>query len=90
MCLPYTVQLNADAFEDLSKLDQSDRIAFSKHLKKFESLPPRRHLGPGLHYFIENAGQGRIVCKVEGSVVTILHIFRTHKEYKKWFRKEMK
>ena len=79
------VETEEQAAEDFEKLDKSTKLFFAKHIKKFEILPPRRFLG-GSNYTVENVGQGRIVCRVEGEVVHIVRLFQTHKEYEKWFR----
>ena len=79
--------LSPDAKIEFARLDNSDKLAFAAHFRKFETLPPRRHLRAGLPYFVENSGQGRIVCKIDGDTVLVYRIFRTHKEYDKWLRK---
>ncbi|MBS3069349.1 hypothetical protein J4441_03205 [Candidatus Micrarchaeota archaeon] len=74
--------------QDFEELDKSAKLLFAKHIKKFEALVPRRFLG-GSNYTVENVGQGRIICKVEGETVYIVRMFQTHKEYEKWFRSGM-
>ena len=83
--MPFVV-VTPDAQEEFARLDNSLKLIFAKHLKKFERLPPRRFLKTGLPYAIENVGQGRAVCKCEERTVTVLHIFPTHKEYEQWYR----
>ncbi len=84
------VELSPDAKIEFAKLDNSAKLIFAAHFKKFETLPPRRHLGAGLPYFVENVGQGRIICKISPGTVLVYQVFRTHKEYEKWLGKEMK
>ncbi len=76
-----------EAREDLTGIDKSVRPLFVKHMVKMEHAPPRRFLHGGAGLAVEDVGQGRIVCRVEGEAVSVLRLFATHKEYENWYRK---
>ncbi len=79
------VVFNDKAKEEFANLDGSVKPVFSKHIKKLETVPPRKFL-KGSCLAAEIVGQGRIVCEVEGDLVRIRHVFATHKEYERWFK----
>ena len=79
------ITVTPDAQEEFARLDNSLKLIFAKHLKKFAQLPPKRFLR-GTPYAVENVGSGRIVCKCEEGTVIVQHIFPAHKEYERWYR----
>jgi len=74
------------ADKEFAGLDGSVKLIFAKHIKKLEIHLPQHYLQSGERYAIEEIGQGRIVCQVNGDAITLLHMFTTHKEYEKWYR----
>lgn len=78
------------AEEELEGMSGAERKVFDKHFTKIENMPPRRHMRLGIPYNVEEVGQGRIIYDIRGDDAYILHCFRTHKEYEKWYKSAMK
>lgn len=75
------------AEEELDRVDKSLRKLFLKHAEKIASLPPRRHMRFGLPFNVEEVTkQARIVYQIENGVCYILHCFKNHKEYERWYK----
>jgi len=71
-------------FEDI---DQSLKKLFAKHIEKIAIMPPKRHLRFGLPFNVEEVTkQARIVYNIENDVCYVIHCFKTHKEYEKWYK----
>ncbi len=74
------------AEKELSDVDQSLKKFFIKHAEKIASMPPKRHLSFGLPFNVEEVTRlARIVYNIEEDICYILHCFKTHKEYEKWY-----
>ncbi|MEK7540193.1 MAG: hypothetical protein AAB558_03010 [Patescibacteria group bacterium] len=75
------------AEKELDDLDQSMRTLFIKHAEKIASMPSRRHLRFGLPFNVEEVTrQARIVYDITEDTCHILHCFKTHKEYERWYK----
>lgn len=75
------------AKRELESLPAELKPVFLKHLEKILGMPPRRHLGYGIPYCVDNATkQARIIYKLEKDRIYILHCFRNHKEYERWYK----
>ncbi len=75
------------AEKELDDTDQSLRKLFIKHAEKIALMPPRRHLRFGLPFNVEEVTrQARITYSIEGDTCYILHCFKTHKEYERWYK----
>ena len=75
------------AEKELDDAEQNLRKLFIKHSEKISLMPPRRHLRFGLPFNVEEVTrQARIVYNTEEGVCFILHCFKTHKEYEKWYK----
>ena len=75
------------AEKELEKLDKATNILFGKHIEKIASMPPRKHLRFGLPFNVEEVTkQSRLVYKIEGETINIIHCFGTHKEYERWYK----
>ncbi len=75
------------AEKELDDADTSLRKLFLKHAEKIASIPPGRHLRFGLPFNVEEVTrQARIVYHIENDTCHILHCFRTHKEYERWYK----
>ena len=80
------INFSDDARKEFAALDRSVKPVFAKHIIKIEANAPRKHFSGSSGYIVENAGQGRIVCKGQGEEMLIVHVFSTHKEYERWYR----
>ncbi len=80
------VILSEEAKADVRKMDGSIRPWFLKHFAKIASHGPGRHLGHGVDWYVEEAGQCRVAYQVKGDVATVGYCFTTHKEYDKWLQ----
>jgi hypothetical protein len=75
------------AEKELDDTDQSLKRLFIKHAEKIALMPPRRHLRFGLPFNVEEVTrQARIVYNIEEDACFILHCFKTHKEYERWYK----
>ncbi|MFH0714367.1 MAG: hypothetical protein V1847_02100 [Candidatus Diapherotrites archaeon] len=75
------------AEEELDDAEQSLRRLFVKHAEKIASLPPKRHLKFGLPFNVEEVTrQARMVYNFENDDCYILHCFKNHKEYERWYK----
>ncbi len=81
------VTFSEKAEKELDTCDQSLRKLFLKHAEKIAAMPPKRHLRFGLPFNIEEVTrQARMVYHFEGETCWILHCFKTHKEYERWYK----
>ncbi len=75
------------AEKELDDADTGLRKLFIEHAEKVASMPPRRHLRFGLPFNVEEVTrQARIVYNIERDTCYILHCFKTHKEYERWYK----
>ena len=75
------------AEKELDDADQNLRKLFLNHAEKIAAMPPRRHLRFGLPFNVEDVTkQARIVYNTEKGICYILHCFKTHKEYERWYK----
>lgn len=75
------------AEKELDNADQNLRKLFIKHAEKIALMPPRRHMKFALPCNVEEiTRQARIVYKIEQQTCYILHCFKNHKEYERWYK----
>lgn len=75
------------AEKELDDMDQQLREFFLKHAEKIKAMPPRRHMKFGLPYHVEDVTkQARMVYHIEEKNIYILHCFKNHKEYERWYK----
>jgi len=75
------------AERELDRMDQPLRLLFMQHAEKIAQMPPRRHLGFGVPCNVEDVTrQARMVFEIEKETCYILHCFKSHKEYEKWYK----
>jgi len=75
------------AEKELEKISNPLNEQFGKHIEKIASKETNKHLNLGLPYFVENVTkQARIVYYIENEIIFVLHCFKTHKEYEKWYK----
>jgi len=75
------------AENELGEMDKSLKWLFVKHSEKVSQLPPRRHLKFGLPFNVEEVTkQARMVYQIEEGACYILHCFKDHKEYERWYK----
>ena len=80
-------RLTKEADDDLSRMDDSVRKLFLKHVEKILVMPPRRHLRFGLPFNVEDATrQARMVYQIDGETLWVIRCFANHKDYENWFR----
>ena len=82
--MSFKVTLHEDAAKQLEKLDKSIREQLIKRFARMRGEPPGRHLKHGLDFFVENAGQYRIVYRIEENEKKVYFV-GDHKNYEKWF-----
>ncbi|MFH1106846.1 MAG: hypothetical protein V1787_03035 [Candidatus Micrarchaeota archaeon] len=81
------VLIHPNAEAGFLKLDESVKGRIRKKLRQLEGSLPSRHLGHGLPYFVEEAGQYRIAFEVDSErKMKIVHFIGSHKEYEKWLK----
>lgn len=81
------VRILETAEKELEKIDNPLNKQFGNHLKKNASKETSRHLKSGLPYFTENVTkQARIVYYIEEETIYVMHCFKNHKEYERWYR----
>lgn len=72
---------------ELDEIDNPLKKLFLKHAQKISNMPPKRHLGFGVPCNVEDVTkQARMVYNFKGDTCFILHCFKTHKEYEKWYK----
>ena len=75
------------AEKELDDTDKKVRELFLKHVEKMLKMPPRKHLRFGLPFNVESVTkQARLVYQIENEKLYILHCFKNHKEYEKWYK----
>jgi len=75
------------AKKELENLPQDLKAVFLKHLEKIQFLPPRKHMKHGIPFHVENVTkQARIIYNAKGDQTYILHCFKSHKEYERWYK----
>ena len=75
------------AKKELENLPQDLKTVYLKHLEKIQSMPPRKHMKHGIPFHVENiTKQARIIYDLKGDKTYILHCFKNHKEYERWYK----
>jgi len=73
------------AKKELENLPQDLKIVYLKPLEKIQSMPLRKHMRHGFH--VENVTkQARLIYDLKGDETYILHCFKNHKEYERWYK----
>lgn len=81
------IEFSEKAEKELEKMDNSMVKLFFKHAKKVAKMPPRRHMRFGLPFNVEEVTrQARMVYNIEGDTCYVLHCFKNHKEYERWYK----
>lgn len=80
----YEVTFQADARKSFSSLDTAVKNRIIKVAVKMRTAQPGRHLKHGLDFFVEEAGQYRVVFTCEENRKEIYFV-GNHKEYEKWY-----
>ncbi len=82
-----TVHISSRAEKELDDMDEDLRILFMKHLRKMQSMPPRRHMKHGIPYHTEEVTkQDRIIYQIQSRDIFVIHCFKNHKEYEHWYK----
>jgi mRNA-degrading endonuclease RelE of RelBE toxin-antitoxin system len=75
------------AEEELDNADANMKKLFIRHAEKIAAMPPRRHMKFGLPFNVEGVTkQARIIYCIEEDGCYILHCFKNHKEYERWYK----
>ncbi|MFH1393754.1 MAG: type II toxin-antitoxin system RelE/ParE family toxin [Candidatus Micrarchaeota archaeon] len=75
------------AEKELDSMDQQMRELFLKHIEKVMTLPPRRHMKFGMPFNVDEVTkQARMIYQFEGDDLYILHCFKKHKDYERWYK----
>jgi len=78
---------SGNAEKELDEMEKSLRSIFIKHAEKIAEMPPRRHMRFGLPFNVEEVTkQARIIYNFEDDICYILHCFKSHKEYERWYK----
>lgn len=82
-----TLIISEYADNELEKMAPEIRKRFLGHLLKIQQNPPRKHLRFGLPFNVEKVTkQARLIYQIENDDVFVLHCFKNHKEYEKWYK----
>jgi len=80
-------EFSEKAEKELDEMDKSLRKLFIKHGEKITAMPPKRHLRFGLPFNVEEVTrQARMVYNIDEETCYILHCFKNHKEYERWYK----
>ena len=80
-------EFSENAEKELDEMDKSLRKLFVKHAEKIAEMPPRRHMRFGLPFNVEEVTrQARMVYNPGEETCCILHCFKNHKEYERWYK----
>jgi mRNA-degrading endonuclease RelE of RelBE toxin-antitoxin system len=81
------VKILETAEKELEKIANPLNKRFGKHIEKIALKETSRHLKHGLPYLIENVTkQARIVYYFEEEIIYVMHCFKNHKEYERWYK----
>jgi len=81
------VRISSKAEKELDGMADDLRLLFVKHLRKMQSMPPRRHMKHGIpHHVEEVTKQARIIYQTQNQDIYIIHCFKNHKEYERWYK----
>ncbi len=81
------IRILETAEKELEKIVNPLNKQFGKHIEKIALKEAIRHLKYGLPYLTENVTkQARIVYFIEEETIYILHCFKNHKEYERWYK----
>ena len=83
----YKATFHKDWPEYFDKLEPAIKERITKKIQKILEHPQKRHLGGGAKYFVDGAGQHRILYMLfeENQEVRFFFVGK-HKEYEKWFK----
>lgn len=82
--MTFEVVLQEDAANSLHTLDASAKERLLKRIARMRHEPAGRHMQHGFGFFVEEAGQYRIVYTCEGNK-KIIYFVGDHKAYEKWY-----
>lgn len=81
------IAFSEKAEKELGTMDKSLKKLFVKHAEKISLMPPKRHMKFGLPFNVEEVTrQSRMIYKIKEKSCYILHCFKTHKEYERWYK----
>lgn len=82
-----TVHVSKKAEKELDEMPEELRLLFMKHLRKMQSLHPRRHMKYGIPCHVEEVTkQARVVYQLQNEDIFVIHCFGNHKEYERWYK----
>jgi len=84
----FEVIVQEDQRKVLMAMDKSIRGRIIQRIARMRNEPPGRHLRHGLDYFVEQAGQYRIIYILDDNKKEIYFI-GDHKEYERWYRRKI-
>ena len=86
-CDSMLIEFSEKAETELSKMEKSLQKLFLNHAEKIAAMPERRHMRFGLPFNVEDVTkQARMVFQTEEKTLYILHCFKNHKEYERWYK----
>ncbi len=75
------------AEKELDELDSTLRKFFINHIEKLKQQPQQRHMKFGIPFNVEEVTkQARVIFEITEDCLHILHCFKNHKEYERWFK----
>lgn len=81
------IKILETAEKELEKMDKPLNRQFGKHIEKLALKENAKHLTHGIPCFVENVTkQARIIYHIENEIVYIMHCFKSHKEYERWYK----
>ena len=85
--MPYSIIFLPGWDRHFSKMDKSVQDVIWKKIQKQKEETPARHLQHGVEFFVAEAGQYRIVLKInELEKSKAVHFAGSHKQYEKWLK----
>lgn len=71
----------------LDKMDKSLQKLFVKHAEKIAENPSKKHMRFSIPFNVEDVTkQARMAFQMEKETLYIIHCFKNHKEYERWYK----
>ncbi len=83
----YAAGFDEDWPKYFGRLEKEAKERIAKKISKILVFPKKRHLGQKARFFVDEAGQHRIIYRVfDESKEVRFYFVGNHKEYEKWYQ----
>ncbi len=83
----YNATFDNSWIEHFQKLDSAMKERVARKIGKILGCPQKRHLKKAARFFVDEAGQNRIIYRVsEESNEVRFYFVGNHKQYEKWYK----